>query len=535
MVIPKKAIGILSALILICSLSVPCEAAGKRFHRRTAVAAARVTSRPVKKGPPTAVEQAVVSWLARPEIKHSRVGVEIMDLANGAVLFEHDGSKRHTPASTAKVITTSCLYDLLGGDFVFNTSLLTNGQIKEGVLDGDICLSTSQDPSFTRSDLVKLVQETKNNQAEKLRLIKGKLFVLAPADGKDNFQINWLVEDFGQDWMPASSNFVIDRNIAYLSGFPKSLKVNDVRRSNLSIIDNLLSSGIASCFVSLDPASNVLSLYHGVSIGPNGKPDEKIRRDGPYVVANPEAFNIALLLSSLSEQSIEFTGKIVEAEHVTGIFAKEPRLILAEHKSKPLSQLIKWCLFDSDNLYAQQFLRTIAATAEKPPKHPSNWQLTLEERGLNHIAEWLSGIGVPNKEVVLFDGCGLSRKNGVTPHALNLVLRHMSIKNPSYLDLLRVQDSSGKGRFRFKTGAMDTVRGITGILTTYSGANLAVTVLVNGHTPAVKDIRIVIADLIERLKNTSTAAPKLENQDTKSKSQTLKSDPQALNSESGGQ
>lgn len=483
------------------SAFAPASAAGKRAHHRARVAPAARAA--LKKRPVTGVEQAALSWLARPEIKHSRVGVEIMDLASGEILFEHDGSKRHTPASTAKVLTTSCIYELLGGDFVFNTSLLTNGQIKEGVLDGDLCLATSQDPSFTRGDLIRLVQETKNNQAEKLRLIKGKLFVLAPADGKDNFQVNWLVEDFGQDWMPVSSNFVIDRNNAYVSGFPKSFKVVDVRRSNLSILDTLLASGIGSSFVSLDPTSNVLSLYHGVSIGANGKPDEKLRRDGPYVVANPEAYNTALLVSALSDQSIEFAGKIVEAEHVTGIFAKQPRIILAEHKSKPLSAIIKWCLFDSDNLYAQQLLRTIASTAEKPPKHPSSWQLNLEERGLNHMGEWLSSIGVPNKEVVLFDGCGLSRKNGVTPHALNLVLRHMSIKNPGYLDLLRAQDNGGKGRFRFKTGAMDTVRGITGILTTYSGTNLVVTVLVNGHTPAVKDIRIVIADLIERLKNTS--------------------------------
>ena len=154
-------------------------------------------------------------------------------------------------------------------------------------------------------------------------------------------------------------------------------------------------------------------------------------------------------------------------------------------------------------MYAQEFLRTLSISpvaASGGDKKKAVSSASLEERGLWRLGEWLSQIGVPNSQVVLFDGCGLSRKNAITPHALNLVLAHMYKTKPQYLDLLRASDVKGGGsRYSFKTGAMDTVRGLSGVLEN-KGRVLAITTLVNGHTPSVRDVRIVLADLIERVR-----------------------------------
>ena len=125
------------------------------------------------------------------------------------------------------------------------------------------------------------------------------------------------------------------------------------------------------------------------------------------------------------------------------------------------------------------------------------------------MGDWLSSIGVPNQEVVLFDGCGLSRKDCISPHSLNLVLKHMAgpeVKSP-YLDLMhQTGGKDGSGRFSLKTGSMDTVRGITGVLTNFSGQHVAVTAIINGHTPSGKNARMALGDLIERLKRVKVPA-----------------------------
>lgn len=491
---------------------------GKHKQSTTTKQASKQSAKPVEAGD---ISLAVKTWLNRPEIKHSRVGVEVMDLASGKVLYQSNGDKRHTPASTAKVITTACLYDLLGRDFVYKTKLLTAGSIKDGVLNGDLALETSEDPSFSRGDLASLVMSLRNFDGDKsgvkLQAVKGKVYQLSPNNGADNFHVHWLLEDFGQEWMPVSSSLVVDKNIAYSAGIPSTIKIDDAGSSLNSVLDGVLSADLASAFLIYDENTQTAKLCRGIASGANGKPDPKVHKDGPFVVANPTAFNLALFSSTLAESGVEFDRRILRDSKVPGFLAKQPTLVLAEHSSKPLPQLIKLCLYESDNLYAQQFLRTIAQIGLNAEKQgggngkalASKRTSDLEERGLARIGQWLSSIAVPNAEVILFDGCGLSRKNSVTPHALNLVLRYMAQKHPEYLDLLRSQGGGGRivkgereerGRFRFKTGAMETVRGITGVLDTAQGKKLAVTVLVNGHKASVSDVRIVIADLIERLK-----------------------------------
>jgi len=453
---------------------------------------------------------AIDSWLKRPEIAHSRVGVEVMELPSGRLLYSHDGEKRLTPASTAKVITTACAYELLGGNFQYKTTINGTGPVVGGVLKGNLVLEPSQDPSFNRSDLLRLVDDLKNGRGttngERVSQVEGHVFVGGPVEGRESFQPTWLIEDFGQDWMPASSSLVIDRNIAFVSGFPKQFKVSDDHSTGHAILDSILASGEASSFVSFDPANGTFHIFRGSALSPAGNYDTSIKRDGPFVVSNPDAFNQALFQGALADHGITSSGTRID---------KNESRIIAEHLSKPLSLIIKHCLYESDNLYAQQLLRSIGATTlgtGSPTGGNSGGKIvsrSLEERGLNKMGAWLSSIGVPNQQVVLFDGCGLSRKDCLTPHALNLVLKHMAgpeINSP-YLSLMhQTGGKDGSGRFSMKTGAMDTVRGITGVLNNFSGQHLAVTAIINGHTPSVKNVRMALGDLIERLKRVSIPA-----------------------------
>src|SRR5262249_25899290 len=141
-----------------------------------------------------------------------------------------------------------------------------------------------------------------------------------------------------------------------------------------------------------DERTNTVRAYRGYPAA-SGK--------GPLVVGNPTSFNLALARSAAKNAGIKLNNKS------TGD-AKELNLtILAEHKSESLSKIIQTCLHQSDNLYAQQLLRSVGVSGEnKNNEHP-----TVEEKGLAKLRGWLASFGVPLNEVVLKDGCGLSRKD----------------------------------------------------------------------------------------------------------------------------
>jgi hypothetical protein len=278
-------------------------------------------------------------------------------------------------------------------------------------------------------------------------------------------------------------------------------------------------------------------------------------------MANPDDYNLTLVEAMVKRHGIKIHGQDVV------LTANDRVYQLSQHSSAPLSQIIKTTLHQSDNLYAQQLLRTIGLHAMSGGRKPgadldniggrkpgadldniggrkpgadlnniggrkpgadlnniggrkpgadlhetetngkaqnsekSNG-LSLEARGLIALSRWLTKIGINGQEVILYDGCGLCRKNAVSPHALNMVLKHMAGEkcNGPYISLLKGNEEAGKGGYQYKTGTMDSVRAISGVLTTAGNQHLAVTIMVNGHTPSIGSLRIAQNALINQLR-----------------------------------
>ncbi len=439
----------------------------------------------VPESPPAdnAVSRVVTAWLKHPLLQQSEIGVEVLELPSGRVLYSLNGSRRFTPASTAKIFTTACALETMGQDFRYHTRLEAYGPVRNGRLDGDLVLVPSQDPTFESRDLWELLSVLGQ---KKIKAVEGRVILSPVAGGRDQFNTGWLLEDWGQEWMPVSSNLVLDRNIAPGKDPGRGLPVDDRRAGEPNtLIESLLSSSLAPAWVSLDPASRKVRVHRG------GSP--AVSSAGSLVVANPCDYNLAAVASVLKGMGIRVNG------HAPLLPDSKQPVPLSEHVSQPVTEIIRQCLKDSDNLYAQQLLRTIGAKtrAETTPD-----AVSLEDSGLACLGAWLAGIGVRQSDVVLVDGCGLSRKDCVTPHALNLVLKHMAGPDlaGTYLGLLRLEGNKA-GWFRSKTGAMDCVRSVAGIMHTAGGGNLAVTVMVNGHTPSVGPLRSAILELTGRLES----------------------------------
>lgn len=469
--------------------------ASARVHRHSGRGKARagsVSAKAAQMHIDMPITNAVNSWLKRHELRNSQVAVEVMDHATGNVVCSAQGEKRFTPASTAKVFSTSCAFETLGGNYRYTTAIAGSGAIKDGKVKGDLYLIPSEDPTLSYGDLMRLFSEL---AGKGIKRVDGSLKLSPTSNGGDHFVPSFLNEDWGQDWMPVSSDLVVDSNIFGGGNLPQNAKMVEIDSSQElnSQSKSIMRQDLYPGWMVYDDRTNTVRAYRGYPVA-TGR--------GPLVVGNPTLFNLALARTAAKNAGIKFSGK-------SGATDKEVSLtVLAEHKSEPLFKIIQTCLHQSDNLYAQQLLRSVGVHGE----NKGNEYTTVEEKGLARLKGWLASFGVPLHEVVLKDGCGLSRKDCVTPHSLNMVLRHMLTKygDGGYVSLLKggeVKHGQHSGSWKFKTGAMDSVRCITGVLKNSGGQTLLVTIMVNGHAPGVGDVRTSIGALVSTLAGTQMQVP----------------------------
>jgi len=53
-----------------------------------------------------------------------------------------------TPASVLKLVTSATALELFGADFKFKTTIWTNGEISNGILNGDLIITGGGDPTL---------------------------------------------------------------------------------------------------------------------------------------------------------------------------------------------------------------------------------------------------------------------------------------------------------------------------------------------------------------------------------------------------
>jgi len=88
-----------------------------------------------------------------------RQGWMVIDLESGRVLESHRPREPFIPASVAKVPSALATMDLLGADYRFMTWVAVTGEVRNGVLHGDLILTGGGDPSLTHKDMIALARK----------------------------------------------------------------------------------------------------------------------------------------------------------------------------------------------------------------------------------------------------------------------------------------------------------------------------------------------------------------------------------------
>ena len=119
-------------------------------------------------------------------LSQTQLGLHIVDLTTGEILYAKGEFQRMRPASSEKMVTAIAALDMLGPSYTLNTQLLTAGTISGNTLQGDLYIKGSMDPLLSTADVTALVKQLKSLGIQR---ITGH--IIADASFKDGDEYGW--------------------------------------------------------------------------------------------------------------------------------------------------------------------------------------------------------------------------------------------------------------------------------------------------------------------------------------------------------
>ena len=459
--------------------------------------------------------------LAKPELSSAMVGIKVVSLDNGRVLFEENAGKLLRPASNMKLYTVAAALDRLSPDYRFSTSVYaTTRPDAAGVVHGELIIYGRGDPSiaarFNNGDYFKGIDDLATRiVAAGVKRVEGDIvgdesYFVGPKYGS-----GWNWEDltwyYGAEITPLTANdnaldlFVkpgtaIGQPATITTGPPDPL---------LTIVNKVTTSAKGS--------KRELSIHRGLgenTITITGSiPLEDRGYTGGIGISRPALLFAYLLRASLTQRGVTVSGKtrLVDARPAAGFVTEPPlspsagsngstRVEIASMPSVPFSVVAAQTLKPSQNLYAELILRTLG-TVVPPALDTPNIDRTSESDGLEVVKTFLREAGVSPSSLVLSDGSGLSRNDMITAEATVQLLTYMHRHRYAsvFRDALPIAGVDGTLRTRFKgtpaennlrakTGTLSSANSLSGYVRDAAGEELAFSIMVNNY-PQDADVR----------------------------------------------
>src|SRR5688572_20553505 len=333
---------------------------------------------PAPAAPATRLQSDLERMIDSPGWAGDRWSVQVVSLDKGDTLFSHGADEFLMPASGLKLFTTAAALYYLGPEFRYNTFLLTDGTIENGVLTGDVVVYGTGDPSFTsrfgrRDGVWHAFADTL--AALGVKEIRGKIIGDASYFAGSGSGAGWQESYINASYAAPSSALSYAENIATLQIKPGAVG----ERPQVTLIDG--SDGV----VVVNEATTVArgrswinatrTSYDGPILvrGQISRANTSVLRTIP--VSDPPRYAAGVFRQILIDKGINVIGGVgsvqkAEESPVTGrvvfapaLDAATPVRVLAIHQSPPLIDILEIINKKSHNLMAEQALRTVGRVA----------------------------------------------------------------------------------------------------------------------------------------------------------------------------
>ncbi len=455
----------------------------------------------------------------KPEFAHSNFGVEIYSLDRKAVLFQWNGNKLFVPGSTTKLLTEGTALQLLGPDYRFHTAIYRTGEIRNGVLKGNLVLVASGDPDLSGrlqpDGTLAFADEDHSYGGFDSKLVAGD--PAAP------------LNDLAQQIAAAGIRKIVGQVLVDASLYPEGDRElgTGVAISPVMVNDNLVDAVIspgpsvgAKANVRISPQPSYIRYVNMMKTGAGGSKFSLDRSDrtlangdvqvtlkgsipadrGPFVdsypVASPSRFATALLTAALANKGVAVTNGKFPAKPTGAKFKDSytPQNRVAEHISAPFREDVKITLKTSQNLHASSMPFLLGAVLGKA-------KTSIDHKGFELERDFLTKAGLDLSGAVQSDGAGGDAM--FTPDFMVHYLAYKAIQ-PDYSvfhsalpvlgkdgTLFDIQTASpAAGHVFAKTGTFEdsdllnastilTAKGLAGYTTTATGEHIAFAIYVN--------------------------------------------------------
>ena len=125
-------------------------------------------------------------------LRQTQLGLHVVDLTAGTVLYARGEQQRMRPASTEKVVTAVAALALLGPSYTLDTQLKATAPLAQGVLQGDLYVRGAMDPLMTVADVRTLASRLK---AAGVQRITGRIVADASMKDGDDYGWGWCWDD----------------------------------------------------------------------------------------------------------------------------------------------------------------------------------------------------------------------------------------------------------------------------------------------------------------------------------------------------
>lgn len=426
-------------------------------------------------------------------IEENSAGILVQALDEREPLIALNTDIAFHPASTMKVVTTYAALELLGPYFHWKTDAYITGRLENGILDGDLIIRGSGDPSFSAKELWLFIHEIRNSG---IREIRGNIILDGSIFGKTGYDP--AIFD-GAPLKPynAGSDGLLFNDRKVEIGFVPYTDRDEIgvtlepHMDGIDVIPPIASSSACTDWqkgisVHIDDGIVYLEGEYPLVCG------RKKWAVHPYQMSLPRYFG-SIFTSVWRESGGGFNGHVME-----GVLPQEAQKV-AQWTSPALGVVVNEVNKHSNNVRARQILLTVG------------WKFygngVLPEDGAKAIETWLLGKGITADGLVIENGSGLSRKEKITPSTMAEILMaaYRSPVMPELISSLPIVGRDGTmskrlinegvaGMAHVKTGAINEVRAIAGYVLAKSGRRYLLVCMIN-H-PEAKAARPILDRLL---------------------------------------
>lgn len=461
-----------------------------------------VVSSPVR--PPAEPEVLVLredisELLNTPALRSAEWGVLIVSLEGGDTLFARNENHFLAPASNMKIVTTAAALHFLGPSFRYKTFVFADGPVENGVLRGDLILYGTGDPGiserFYRNGADVFERFADDIARAGIRRIDGSVVGDATYFSGPELGPEWDPRDLNEWFAASASSLSFNENVVTLQILPSARVGFPPRIETIPFGFPLDVSNRAETVVGR-PRPNLW--LDRVEPTARIRVDGEIRQGGPDIwrrltVPDPAFFAARALREVLISKGIGVSNseKSLHEESESRITGRqswssglldpdEPRL-LASHTSPRLLEYLTVVNHESHNLFAEMIIKTVGKVAT------GEGSFVGGARAVRAFA--IERAGIKGGQIVAIDGSGLSKSNRTSAGALVGLLQHVAASDhwDSFVSTLpqagqslrRMYGTRAARNLRAKTGTIEGVSALTGIVTTQDGETLLFSILSN--------------------------------------------------------